>query len=1445
MSNLFVNPITLSFNLLEGYRSLLQDTLAKNGLALEDIQTILDTIQVDRGLFFSLNRKYAESQVSFPQFCRDHGLRNEIPRCFPNLNRLFLHQEKALNSILDGETTIISTGTGSGKTESFLVPIVDYCLKNPAPGVKALIIYPMNALANDQLRRLAEALEDTQIKFGIFVGSTPDNPSKEKPETLGYNHLVYRDEIRANPPDILITNYVMLDWMLSRPKDLAIFHRSAETLKYVVLDEIHTYRGNKATHVKYLLARLKANLKRHLVQVGTSATLRRGNVTDGYLKAETDEQIDAFIKPLLDVGEYRLVEPEYSDGKPIEPRPIPIEVFEAQDKLNWSMTPEIDDGLRLIELLTGGTYSTMDLDDAGLANINQKFKRNAFIDKVQHSLANGAQSFVDLVRYLAGLAPTGQELHNPEQIVKAYLSAVSFLNHQSGEKSEPVLDYRIHLFLRNISGHLKMCIKCHCYHSGAQEFCQDCGFPLFIVSRKNINKCIGKVSGNRLKWKLEPESDDRKNTYYVLVEIQDSGMTDGMGFDHEAEITPDELILNYDPYGRLRVNLMGGINSENVYEEAILLLDTKEDHEYLYRLVKALLTTLPPREKKVLGFVDNREKATQYGMVLKHSFAHDFFFEYLKFYYPAERKLDLENTWKYLAGLIPDEDTLSNLEKDLFGEFQLWYFDFVKTPIRDQIHQQKFLMLKSPERFEQIQRDILEIFIRERAIQMAFRVSHPGKFIRFRTYHASQFKGIHTSAENRSELRDYPSISLGEDAIEYQEIIQNYGVQTIQEKIQVLVDQEVLIEAETGDGKKHYYLNPSEVAFELPSSQFESYGDLKRALLLTAGVHSSEIKDEERKLIEQQFQKNEMNFVMATPTLEMGIDIGDLQTVVMVGVPPLPSNYAQRAGRAGRKRGNHFALLLTFCFEHSNHDSYYFQYPKRMIDGIISPPTFDPQNQEVLSKHFNAFMLSGQALNRQQIMRILGHENSELSEKIQALMAVFGLNNQSVESFLQKFSQGLQREVNQSSQTYYQAQFYASGFFPDYAFRHDQVYVIPQDAANEIRSQGTKPDITVEDIAISAREPELAYYKFSPGETVFMAGDVYAIGSEGKYTEMPLDHRKYLGRSYDYIEASKKDGFAIRGKYRVKYELQQLFDNPETYTEIKSIVGLAYSQHCKIRFINHGIKKHDEINSFSEDDQEFAILYEISRQTLILRFDRNICARETHYLSLVSALDRTIKDTYGIDDGELKVLVDARPYDFRNEDLDHIYVLFFDATGGGSIPLSRIAKEFMKIIEIANRKMKSCAGNDRHGCEKGCYACLKSYSMHYYAHLVDKPLALMFTGYLLGENPFIPSIFPLESEPSHYDLVFEIGIRGTEIKLQGNNFYQASIETSQNLCLFNLLIQAIQAEFREEMKSLLIRARQDYLVNAINRGEINTDKDAFALLQFNLLRFKQVKAEKF
>src|SRR5690606_16980579 len=133
--------------------------------------------------------------------------------------------------------------TGSGKTETFLIPILDHCLKHPGAGVKAIIIYPMNALANDQVRRIKEIAGELGITHGLFTGATPDEE---------------RDAMRLEPPDILITNYVMLDWMLTRAKDQPIWERSRETLRYVVLDEIHTYRGNKATHLKYLLARLRS-----------------------------------------------------------------------------------------------------------------------------------------------------------------------------------------------------------------------------------------------------------------------------------------------------------------------------------------------------------------------------------------------------------------------------------------------------------------------------------------------------------------------------------------------------------------------------------------------------------------------------------------------------------------------------------------------------------------------------------------------------------------------------------------------------------------------------------------------------------------------------------------------------------------------------------------------------------------------------------------------------------------------------------------------------------------------------------------------------------------------------------------------------------------------------------------------------------------------------------
>ena len=101
MAEQFINPITLSFSLLDAYKNLLRETLQLYKLAEPDIEAILKTIQVDRGLYFSINRKYQASNTSFVQFCRDTNLSLSLAERFLKLERLHLHQESAIRAILD------------------------------------------------------------------------------------------------------------------------------------------------------------------------------------------------------------------------------------------------------------------------------------------------------------------------------------------------------------------------------------------------------------------------------------------------------------------------------------------------------------------------------------------------------------------------------------------------------------------------------------------------------------------------------------------------------------------------------------------------------------------------------------------------------------------------------------------------------------------------------------------------------------------------------------------------------------------------------------------------------------------------------------------------------------------------------------------------------------------------------------------------------------------------------------------------------------------------------------------------------------------------------------------------------------------------------------------------------------------------------------------------
>lgn len=218
--------------------------------------------------------------------------------------RPFKHQLRAwarlhADAAHEPESTLVTTGTGSGKTECFLFPILDDCLRRREAGVKgikAIVLYPMNALANDQAGRFArQVLEtpqyaDAGIRVGLYVGQERDGGPQEGDRTSkmelireasgkvkGAKPITDHEVLKQNPPDILLTNYKMLDYLLLRPKDKALWKDNEPgILRYLVLDELHTYDGAQGSDVACLIRRLKERLeipRGQLCCVGTSATI--------------------------------------------------------------------------------------------------------------------------------------------------------------------------------------------------------------------------------------------------------------------------------------------------------------------------------------------------------------------------------------------------------------------------------------------------------------------------------------------------------------------------------------------------------------------------------------------------------------------------------------------------------------------------------------------------------------------------------------------------------------------------------------------------------------------------------------------------------------------------------------------------------------------------------------------------------------------------------------------------------------------------------------------------------------------------------------------------------------------------------------------------------------------------------------------------------------------
>ena len=289
----------------------------------------------------------------------------------------YVHQQNAFRRLTgeDGRSTLVATGTGSGKTECFLYPILEYCYRHRGEaGIKALIIYPMNALASDQAKRIAELvdsnpeLKNANVRVGMYVGGVEKSSAK----MMMPDHVITdKETLLAAPPDILMTNYKMLDYLLVRPKDAELWKfNNPDTLKYIAVDELHTFDGAQGTDLACLLRRLKARLNilpGQICCVGTSATMGAKDSADSIRAYASDVFGEEFEVDSV-ITEDRLSAKEFFEGYEVADYKLPSKA-EADELKKLSQGEDEKEYLRraIAAWFEDFTYSDIASDDTRVA----------------------------------------------------------------------------------------------------------------------------------------------------------------------------------------------------------------------------------------------------------------------------------------------------------------------------------------------------------------------------------------------------------------------------------------------------------------------------------------------------------------------------------------------------------------------------------------------------------------------------------------------------------------------------------------------------------------------------------------------------------------------------------------------------------------------------------------------------------------------------------------------------------------------------------------------------------------------------------------------------------------------------------------------------------------------------------------------------------------------
>ena len=872
---------------------------------------------------------------------------------------LYAHQENAIVGVhAEQRNTVVATGTASGKTECFIYPILFELFQQnlqstlKEQGVRALILYPMNALANDQRERLGDICERLKEAgstfaptFGQYIGQTPEDRFDHRRNAAGreedryVGEMVFREEMRNNPPNILLTNYSMLEYLPIRPDDSPLFDggRGCQW-EFIVLDEAHQYRGAKGMEMGMLVRRLKQRLreggrKGGFRCIATSATIASGDS----IREKTD--VARFASELF--GE------QFSDQDVI---------FAKHEERPQSIQDTPRRYHAFLRALEGAFFVHENGKDSVVLN-RTSISNNGRTDAVPLEIALCRECGQ---HYYVGQAVGGkltEAVRDPSQVsygVEYYLpnvtknDATHVLCRSCASISvyAPNCGCNAPILVKKCESHdqnpdqLKRCYACDYNRGGigdpVQEIVHGSDGPNAVIAtalhellpeqkRKVLAFADSRQEAAFFAWYAQESYIKLRDRNLILRSLQSVPIdSDGLSI----EDLKNRLTGIWDKAG-----MFGASQTQENKEQTIMT-----------SIFSELLTDERRLSLAGVGLVNWYVKVPN------------------SLEYPGFLK---SHPWNF------DDSEARALLSYLLDMFRLrWAIALPDSPATPQwseeCPQRRQLAFSSsrPRR----RQNVTEWGGKQSAVVKHFLhriLEQQGLPSREREKHAvGLMKGVWDAIRDH----DRSTRSHEDELLSRTDINGTFRLNSGWIRVKSIEPEGIRV-CDTCAGISSHNVRGICPRNECPGDLRDvDRGELSqnhyRALYMSSNLpsvyraeeHTAQIDSEIARERQHEFKQGRIHLISSSTTFEVGVDLGDLDVVFLRNVPPEPFNYTQRVGRAGRR--DDAGMALTYC-RRNPHDLYHFADPeRRVIQGEIHPPRLQMKNKEVIARHMTATTLS-------------------------------------------------------------------------------------------------------------------------------------------------------------------------------------------------------------------------------------------------------------------------------------------------------------------------------------------------------------------------------------------------------------------------------------------------------------------------------------------------------